>query len=67
MYFSFRGERKVPKESPRKERTQVLSLRILSPFLQEYGEEVGSDIGLYLSEYGQMICGDGAVEMLGGM
>ena len=31
MYFSFRGERKVPKESPRKERTQVLSLRILSP------------------------------------
>ena len=37
------------------------------PFLQEYGEEVGSDIGLYLSEYGQMICGDGAVEMMGGM
>ena len=31
MYFSFRGERKVPKESPHKERTQVLSLRILSP------------------------------------
>ena len=31
MYFSFRGERKVPKESPRKESTQVLSLRILSP------------------------------------
>ena len=31
MYFSFRGERKVPKESPRKERAQVLSLRILSP------------------------------------
>ena len=31
MYFSFRGERKVPKESPRKERTRVLSLRILSP------------------------------------
>ena len=31
MYFSFRGERKVPKETPRKERTQVLSLRILSP------------------------------------
>ena len=34
MYFSFRGERKVPKESPRKERTQVLSLRILSPVLR---------------------------------
>ena len=33
-YFSFRGERKVPKESPRKERTQVLSLRILSPVLR---------------------------------
>jgi len=31
MYFSFRGERKVPKESPLKESTQVLSLRILSP------------------------------------
>ena len=31
MYFSFRGERKVPKESSRKESTQVLSLRILSP------------------------------------
>ena len=31
MYFSFRGERKVPKETPRKESTQVLSLRILSP------------------------------------
>ena len=34
MYFSFRGERKVPKESPRKDRTQVLSLRILSPVLR---------------------------------
>ena len=34
MYFSFRSERKVPKESPRKERTQVLSLRILSPVLR---------------------------------
>jgi len=31
VYFSFRGERKVPKESPLKESTQVLSLRILSP------------------------------------
>ena len=31
MYFSFLGERKVPKESPLKESTQVLSLRILSP------------------------------------
>jgi len=31
MYFSFRGERKVPKESPLKESTRVLSLRILSP------------------------------------
>ena len=31
MYLSFRGERKVPKETPRKESTQVLSLRILSP------------------------------------
>jgi len=30
-YFSFLGERKVPKESPLKESTQVLSLRILSP------------------------------------
>ena len=34
MYFSFRGERKVPKESPLKESTQVLSLRILSPVLR---------------------------------
>ena len=31
LYFSFRGERKVPKESPLKESTRVLSLRILSP------------------------------------
>ena len=34
MYFSFLGERKVPKESPLKESTQVLSLRILSPVLR---------------------------------
>ena len=36
MYFSFRGERKVPKESPRKESTQVLSLRILSPIRRSF-------------------------------
>ena len=36
MYFSFRGERKVPKESPRKESTQVLSLRILSPVRRSF-------------------------------
>ena len=34
VYFSFLGERKVPKESPLKESTQVLSLRILSPVLR---------------------------------
>ena len=34
MYFSLSVERKVPKETPRKERTQVLSLRILSPVLR---------------------------------
>ena len=36
MYFSFRGERKVPKESPLKESTQVLSLRILSPIRRSF-------------------------------
>ena len=37
------------------------------PFLYEYGEEAGSDIGMYLGEYGQMICDEGAVELMGQM
>jgi len=60
MYFSFRGERKVPKESPRKERTQVLSLRILSPVLRCLFA------GGAKRPYARVIHGSPAVRNLGG-
>ena len=33
-------------------------------FLWEYATEVDADVGVYLGEYGRMICGEGAVERM---
>ena len=42
-------------------------LRLSFPFLQEYGEEIGREIEVYLGEYGKMICPAEAVEIMGRM
>ena len=36
-------------------------------FVWEYAAEVRGDVGMYLGEYGRLICGEGAVERMAGV
>ena len=58
--------------SPSNEQAWYLSLHIpeeqdsslLFPFLAEYGDEMREEAGLYLGEYGKLICSSSAVETM---